>query len=97
MRNELRREALLRKRAHNELRELKGNIRVICRVRPAAAGSVNAHLAGDAGEAAAPPASIRGGGGAMAGSIPQGATGSTAGRAVPRAVPFCLFPGGDEA
>jgi Microtubule binding len=44
LRAELRRESLLRKRAHNELRELKGNIRVLCRVRPAAAGAVNAHL-----------------------------------------------------
>jgi hypothetical protein len=41
LRAELRRESLLRKRAHNELRELKGNIRVLCRVRPAAAGVVN--------------------------------------------------------
>ena len=42
LRAELRHESLLRKRAHNELRELKGNIRVLCRVRPATAGVVNA-------------------------------------------------------
>jgi Microtubule binding len=46
LRAELRRESLLRKRAHNELRELKGNIRVLCRVRPATAGAVNEHRAG---------------------------------------------------
>lgn len=46
LRAELRRESLLRKRAHNELRELKGNIRVLCRVRPAAAGAVNMRHAG---------------------------------------------------
>ena len=45
LRAELRRESLLRKRAHNELRELKGNIRVLCRVRPATAGLVNARRA----------------------------------------------------
>lgn len=47
LRAELRRESLLRKRAHNELRELKGNIRVLCRVRPATAGLANAHRAQD--------------------------------------------------
>lgn len=56
LRAELRRESLLRKRAHNELRELKGNIRVLCRVRPATAGAVNAHRAGsEASEVAIRP------------------------------------------
>lgn len=56
LRAELRRESLLRKRAHNELRELKGNIRVLCRVRPALAGVVNARrLTGGTSEIAIRP------------------------------------------
>ncbi|KAK9833782.1 hypothetical protein WJX74_005707 [Apatococcus lobatus] len=39
MRLELRREAVLRKKAYNQIRELKGNIRVLARVRPAAVGA----------------------------------------------------------
>jgi len=32
---ELRKESILRKKAYNQIREMKGNIRVLCRVRPA--------------------------------------------------------------
>ena len=39
MKLELRREAVLRKKAYNQIRELKGNIRVLARVRPAAVGA----------------------------------------------------------
>ena len=39
MRLKLRREAVLRKKAYNQIRELKGNIRVLARVRPAAVGA----------------------------------------------------------
>ncbi|XRA97495.1 kinesin-like protein [Pycnococcus provasolii] len=36
---ELRKESVLRKKAYNQIRELRGNIRVVARVRPATAGS----------------------------------------------------------
>ena len=39
MKLELRREAVLRKKAYNQIRELKGNIRVLARVRPAVVGA----------------------------------------------------------
>lgn len=32
---ELKRESILRKKAYNQIREMKGNIRVLARVRPA--------------------------------------------------------------
>jgi BRCT domain type II-containing protein len=39
LRLELRKEAILRKKAYNQIREMKGNIRVLCRVRPAVVGN----------------------------------------------------------
>lgn len=35
---ELKRESILRKKAYNQIREMKGNIRVLARVRPALTG-----------------------------------------------------------
>eukprot|EP00873_Tetraselmis_striata_P008580 jgi/Tetstr1/428844/TSEL_018831.t1 len=45
---ELRKEAILRKKAYNQIREMKGNIRVMCRVRPAIVGNGRAEEAADA-------------------------------------------------
>ena len=42
---ELKRESILRKKAFNHIRELKGNIRVIARIRPVRDGTPEDELA----------------------------------------------------